>query len=468
MNLIIISLITLLFIVLINWYKQNNNVTLIEWFKLNKAFYNVFMRGIIIPHEGGYQRWANVKDLMYTKLFKELNIKYGKTCKANAFGLTMTMILDTQLEQCILILSPKFFGPGYFKKNIFKQFMNKNLGVLVNKEWKLARIFNERILGFKKENITLLPIIKNAVDKNFKEPPKNINDFIYLAEQISYTLVLGNIPYNQIMFDIIIESQPPTSLWDIDNVSQETRNRYNKFLYKVLMNPPKGGLIERITKKDFGQHTNAWRHLNAAKHSNACPMDNYTMIKDQVLHWLFPARSIIVFTIPIFMVIMTSFPNEYQKIINELKNYTEEDIIQNKNTYFHFSILETLRLYNLVITLLRTARKNMTLNKIKFHKNEHLFMLFPYLLRSPKFFGNVNKYDPSRWQKSSLLRKYPNFPFSVGPQTCPGIDVSMTLIKVMLLKLFKYNYTLISDNKLEDINNLPFGINVYNTRFDVN
>ena len=435
-------------------YILKGQVTFAEWIELNTAFWYVFSRGIIIPSEKGYNRLAKNNDPVYTELFKRLNKEYGKVVKSYVYFQDMTFILDAELEQTILLYSPEYFGPGKFKKNVFKQFMNKNLGVVVDDEWKLTRRFNEHILEFKNDNPRdIISIVNRSILKYLSRPPLNVQDFIYLADRIAFTITFGNIPYNDVVYTIIKESQSSLSLHGYDNIKTDTRTEFEKLVQSSLRQPNN---VNCLMKRVIGQ-----RIIDPTKEMN------YEIIRDQVLHWIFPARSIVLFSVPIFMTLILSDLNIYQLLKEEAMNNPPEHMLNSKNTYLHVCILEMLRLYNLVITLLRTSRGSIRMCDTEFRKGENLFMLFPYLLRSEKYFINPNKFYPNRFRESDMLKKHPNFPFSVGPQTCPGIDISMIMIKMMILHLFRWNYRLESESDKVDLDNTPYGINVYKTKFSV-
>lgn len=429
-------------------YILKDQVTFPEWLQLNIAFLYVVSRGIIIPSKSGYNRLANQSDPVYSEMFKLLNKKYGKIVKSNVYFQNMTFILDPELEQTILLYSPYYFGPGIFKKNIFKQFMNKNVGVAVDNDWKLTRRFNEHILDYKSKNPkNITSIIDFAISKHITTPPLNIHHFIHLANHIAFSITFGNIPYNKVVYTIIKESQSYLSLHGYNNINPTTRSTFEKLIKESLKYPNNIGLIQRVIKQKI---------IDPNKEIN------YELIRDQILHWIFPSRNIILFVIPIFLSLTLSDLNIYHKLKQEIIYNSYDYMINDKNTYLHFCLLETLRLYNIVITLLRTTRKSIKLRDINFEKGENLFMLFPYLLRSEKYVSNPHKFYPERFKLSKLPH---NFPFSIGPQSCPGMDISLIILKTIVIHLFKYNYRLESDKI--DLNNTPYGINVYKLKFSI-
>jgi PHYB activation tagged suppressor 1 len=110
-------------------------------------------------------------------------------------------------------------------------------------------------------------------------------------------------------------------------------------------------------------------------------------------------------------------------------------------------LLETLRLYGPVLTMLRKPISDIRLGSLSIPKGTGIMIPIPILHRDKEVWGeNANEFDPLRFENGiTNAAKTPQalLSFSIGPRSCIGQNFAMLEAKsVMAMILQKFSFTL--------------------------
>ncbi len=475
MNTYIILIIIIAFIQIF-YNTDSHTATPWETNQINKSFRYIYGKGIIDSNREGMRQLEThlSYDPASVESFRSLRRKYGDLLKTNIMGEKFILVLNPDIAQEVLRLSPEHFGPGSFKNRVFKQFMPENVGISKNmQDWKRKRTFNEKVLGFNPNGSGSgfgCPHINDpsdALDGPYKGTCKNplfsiidtkisnfvvnntapltSDDFINWSKRLTFDIVYGikydyNNPSHQAMFDIYQQAQSFASLRGYDNVSPTTKRLSNDFLKYALAKNMPGTLMFMA---------NYYKNVST------------NIVLDQLHHWTFPIKNIIMNILPVSIAMLLSDKQRYQKLLYEVR-YLQPSITRT-DTYLHWCVLELIRLFNIVNTLMRTTTSDsVTLNEgITFKKGDQLFILFADILRNEKYFKHPNKFIPERWEEPRNSHLPFFMIFSNGTQTCPGANMSVHILKSMLYWLLsKHNYRM-DKSIIQKDGTVPYGINQF-------
>ena len=386
-------------------------ILLIYIFRIYFAFIIIVNRGIIIPSKS----WWKISNICLPDNTLHNIIKDYCTGRKyiDLFIAKFRVVNDIEEVKTILYNSNNYYRTGKIKNIFFKQLMPYNVGVTINDNndsinlWKERREFNEKILDTK--------ITHSIIINNYKEQIKEIclkskfikadcNEyFIYIANNIVKLLLCGHT-------DISDRVLPGSDLYiqaDISKLLSNQKEHSKKKEWEEIIKNTKINsisLLGRINNLD----------------------DNILQVYDQVPHWIFP----------MFGSIRLTLVRALLLDLNSCSNVPTRNII-----------LETLRLYNPVITLFRKDINN----------NEELLIFIQMFLRNDKYFENPHSYLPERWNDHSLELQTYNLMFSQGPQICPGKNLILFLLEI----LFDLIKPIFNSNKKIDCNHLPDSLNPF-------
>ena len=106
----------------------------------------ILLRGILAPNCNWYKISDLLKDGTGIDLYNKFKNKYSDFAPTNLFGTKLYLVTNNKHIKIILNNSPNLFGVGKLKKNFFKSFMSKNVGVSMGCPWKKRRYINEMAL----------------------------------------------------------------------------------------------------------------------------------------------------------------------------------------------------------------------------------------------------------------------------------------------------------------------------------
>ena len=416
MNTIIIATIIVIIIILCYyWHLIMINVICIASVK----------RGILSPNKF----WWGVSDILTDKtgveLFYATKQKHPQFYETNVLGNSMVLVLDMNTVKYILDNSPDLFTVGTLKYKFFQSFMKYNVGVLSGGEWLTLRKINENVLHtgmIHQYNEIFSEIIKNDLARGL---PMNFYQFNQSAKNIADLIIFGR-GGNQIVYDAIAEAN------HVPIISQNLKHKEAADLHvrKFLNNPIKNTLISLLSEHD----------------------GDLEYFVDQVYHFVFPMVSLITIHVPRILAM----------IVNRID-------VKNKlpdPNYLIKCIMETLRLNPPVISFFRKS----SVSKLGFPAETDFLILSSPLLRDPEVFSSPDEYHPDRWTPE-LMKLNHNMIFGLGPQSCPGQDLSISILTIYITT---YMNRMNSQLVLEDSNilyltqpKISYAINPYKIKFQL-
>jgi len=379
-------------------------------------------------------------------------------------GDTIYIIIDQNFAKQIFDLSPKYFGPGKIKINVFNSFMKKNVGITSNyKDWHNRRKLNNEVLDIDIKH-RYASEFNQRIKKEFQniKTPKNSEQFFALAKKIVCSIVFNDskkIPEQ--VFKMFKKANNFRAIISKKfHLKEELLKECNRFFMENIQNPKPKSLVEIGVKAKSLDY--CCPHLKNAK--STCEQE----LLNQLPHWMFPTMKLLYTTLPRLLLLLANHPDALQKVINEIKSININDsnqIYQLK--YLRKCVLETLRLNNVTVVTLRRLKKEYSFDyndKYKFKPGTQFIILSNPLLREAEKYENPNKFIPERWNKQ-LEDSYYAVMFNQGPQRCPGKELALFISQSFIAHyLTKSNFNLKSDKinteYIEQMIN-PFKIKFY-------
>lgn len=437
-----------IFILIISIYFTTSKipwVSIRDTIVINTRVLKAINKALIYPLKKGWKDFASQNDAQNLQLFHKLKQKYGSTAKVIILGKPVTIILSPKIMYNILDNSPTLYGPGQFKISYFDPIMPNNVGINYTSKWVINRPFNENVLGFRQPNHPIYRFIDlktpKIIDKIIKYKVLKGDIFFEIGKWMSYLITFGekytDEKYLPAVWNYIEESIYWRSLYGIDPVSTDVRKIYNDFMNNQLNKPEPDSLMHWAKKM--------WT-----------PKMSKNDVIDQVPHWIFPLSNAMLNLFSTYLVLLNTFPQIKNKVLSELHLNTER-----RDTWLHWTVLETIRMYGIVLTLTRTSMNTSTVVDENgcthvFTAGEQLFMLTSVLSNNPDCFIHSTKWIPERWRNISEDSKC-DVIFNIGPQICPGSNLVQYLLKSIIKHfLVRVNWT-VNSPKLNS-NNLPEAI----------
>lgn len=383
-NIVIATVIIILIIIIYYWNTIMINIICIA----------IVKRGILAPNEFWWGVTDSLHDSTGVELFYKIKEDYPQFYQTNILGKPIVSVLDINTVKEILDNSPDVFTVGTFKYNFFKSFMSKNVGVLSGDEWINLRRINEDVLdtGNTHQYSTTFNEIINASLLDLL--PTDFDDFNISAKNITEMIIFGNNhPDQNYIYDAITEANK-LPIFTPSKVNSYIKSQI--YINDSLRNPMANTLINSL-----GQYTTG-------------PWQNY--LNDQVYHFVFPMVSLITIHVPRILALIITH--------SEVKNKLLQLINQNDSAYLRKCIMETLRLNSPVVSFFRKS----TQNALGFPMETDFLILTNPILRDPKIFTNPNQFEPDRWTHELMISRY-NIIFGLGPQRCPGKDLSLNILQ---------------------------------------
>lgn len=375
---------------------------IIYFYKFHINIYIFISRGIIVPNKF----WWKINDLFIGK--HELSNYLDKYRKGDhsisLLGVNLKIVSNINDVRHILENSPNIFKRGTIKYNFFKPLMQNNVGITYDTDlWIKRRKLNETVLGTHILKYNLITYLNSQIVRiiNDIQNYSSRDNFIELGKKITKLIVFGHLDISDKIFDLI---KTPSFV----RILYPDNTNYDKEWTELL----------KISKIE----TNSL--LGRLKEHN---IDFDNEIIQQIPHWIFPIFGSVSITLPRLL------------LLDSL--YSKDDIpIKNR-------ILETLRLYNPVVTLFRLDPNT----------NIEYLIFIQMFLRDPEYFPNPHEYNPNRWYDKNLEFKVYNLIFSQGPQICPGKNLILFLLEI----LFTNIQPIFKSKKKLDLHNLPDSLNPF-------
>ena len=457
-----ILLLLLLVVGIYLWFRSSDIpwIGIRDTITINKRVWRAINKALIYPTREGVAKFAAQPDAQSITLYRHLQDTYGNVAKTFIGPQPVYMIMSTKIMRDILNESPQYYGPGKFKRRYFHPFMAQNVGINYYPEWEMNRPFNEKVLGLRRPDHPLYqfidqktPLIVNKLIQ-LKDNSSFVTgqDFITLGRYVSYLITFGqryaSPEYYPYVWDLLKATTDWKSLLGMDPVPPIVRERYLDFMNYQLKHPEPDGLMyyaDRFRTHDMSDND----------------------VIDQVPHWVFPLGNGMFNILTVYLALLEAFPNVKNSIKAEIRDNVQTAA---RDTWLHWSVMETIRMYGIVLTLTRTSMVDQVVTDStgkEFHlsKGGQVFMLTAPLSNDELCFPDAHKWLPSRW-KNIPQDSFCDVIFNVGPQVCPGSNLSQYLIKSIIKNLMSsYSFQVISP-KL-DPNALPAALDPWNIQIEI-
>jgi len=209
----------------------------------------VVSRGMVSPN---CSFW-NISDLLLKDsngihLYQKYKSKYGDFAPVSMFGEKMYMVTNVKYIKTILDNSPNLFGVGKLKKNFFKSFMDKNVGVSQGCPWKKRREINEKVLYtnelhayHKKYAYDTASMLK----KYSKKKELIFGDFTNMGKYMVAKIVFNENSIPDDVFKVFAEANSVLALLKENyKIDPQIHQKYINFMEKHIQNPKEKSLVE--------------------------------------------------------------------------------------------------------------------------------------------------------------------------------------------------------------------------------
>lgn len=409
---------------------------------LNILVFLTIQRGILIQN----CTWYKINDWLLTDktgvgIIKNLK-KEGDIVTTNIVGTNINIINNINYVDQLLQKSPFVFGVGKFKFNFFQTFMKYNVGVSEGKAWIRRRIYNDKILQPNNKH-PYLETIQNSIRYQLKDKvPVNFEEFTKFSKKLTSKIVFGTYNVYEPVFQVFEHSNNMMSLYNLKGKDKELFEKYHKYLSYHIDHPNPGSLI----------------YLSSTFHKGVSKEE----IIHQIPHWIFPINGVFSTHFPRLLVMLINHPEKLDKVVQDIKN---NKIIGHKENYLRKCILELFRLNNPVNSTFRTLLQDYSFDGKKTYKKGEQFVFFNNPLLRIEFQDNKpDQFVPERWTQEMETSKKALM-FNQGNQSCPGKEVTISIMEIMTIEYFKMMGFNIKTNVKLDRNNIDTLINPCDIRF---
>ncbi|MCB1190307.1 MAG: cytochrome P450 [Leptospiraceae bacterium] len=176
-------------------------------------------------------------------------------------------------------------------------------------------------------------------------------------------------------------------------------------------------------------------------------------------------------TLAWIMYYITKYPKIQNKIREEVNLIFQDTESFNsiekleKLKYLEAVTMETLRLKPVAPMMLLESKKDYVLNSVFIPAGTIFFLSLSYAGKLEENFTNALEFDPERWLRSVKPSEKHNanhtMPFGSGPRFCPGRNLALTEIKLLLSMLInQFHFSRDMDKKVTE--NLAFTLQPQN------
>lgn len=432
------------------WFANNPGVQQLSlWHKIEfvMRFGLNFKMGVFGKRERDFTLFGRFfkNDPFLVKFFRRLQTQYGKVAAFDTPLSKLFLVLDPDLSEKVLE-TDHAFGPAKMKDYVFQSFMATNVAAMRGQARVLKRRFNEEVFGTKKVN-SMFGHIQPTIDQALIKKPLHSHELRDMNFEIMSELFMGNT-----------DPKVLTTFKDfIDYVKTDSDFSFTSMWYKFFPNKKVISSFQNVIQ-DSLQKSSPVNHTlqrrNTVMEVVKSYVDKYNDKNEQDIHnefphWIVPLHVMMNESIPHALHIILSFPKFYHKI--QASIYSQDFDLYQKNTYFHYFILEHLRMFNIInITMFRKTDKDIVIDGIQFPKNTEIQLLNYTILRNPNRYKNPDSFIPERWETKSVEEQ--NILFGHGMQQCPSIQFSPFFMKCYVyVMLTKFRYQPLKHNVYKNI-----------------
>ena len=155
-------------------------------------------------------------------------------------------------------------------------------------------------------------------------------------------------------------------------------------------------------------------------------------------------------------------PSAIKTLQSEVDAVLKEDILfqeyehHNQLKYTEAIANETMRLKPVAPIVLNEPTETIEVDGYLFEKGHRLVIQTRIGAKSETYFTNAEQFNPERWIAASRCPMHNTdafMPFGAGPRFCPGRNLAMLEMKMVLSMLFRnFNVEMVADNNpIEEI-----------------
>ena len=430
-NYLILSVIITLII-----YINYDNIKI--WF-LNRI---IVQRGILTPN----YFWYKISDIFLSdgagiNLYNDFKQKHGDFALSYMFYKKLYLVTNNDYIKIILDNSPDIFSVGDIKKQFFKSFMEKNVGVSNGCPWKRRRKINEVALDtdtlhkysdkYNKDIYQQLLIWKDKENLDY-------NNFFKLGKKMVAKIIFNTDDIHEDIFNILSEANTIDVFSNPDfKIDPKIYNNYINTLNYHIDNPKPESLVDLCLTVSNDKEE----------------------ILHQIPHFIFPIVGLYITSLPRLLIMIFNHKDVLEKVINEVNSVKDINSVNiYQLTYIRKCIMETLRLINPLVTTFRSLSQDFKFDdKYSFKKGTQFLILNNPVLREKEYYENPDKFIPDRWTPE-MEKSYYAISFNQGPQRCPAKELVIFLLQSFIYNFFKIKNitmnTMVEINEV-DINNIP-------------
>lgn len=420
---IFIVLLILLVIVTLGW----------DTIRINMIVFLTLRRGVISQN----CFWWGINDMFQDTTGSELyqSLKKNRFVPLNIFGKQMYLLTDINDIGQLLAGSPTPFGPGDLKKNFFASFIQRNVGISVNPDWKYRRDYNDKVLETDKSH-SMNAIFDTYIRESFHlTNPRTFQEFTALTRQLTSRILFGTYEYNPIIYTVFKQADSLLSArFALNTVNAADLDEYYTYLRFEIEHPKPDTLL-------YLGH----------KYHKMLPIED---VLDQIPHWVFPIAGLFSVHLPRLLVLLINHPDVFERVIQEIK----ETPSPSEKHYTRNCILELFRLNNAVNSTFRGATEDVQFeqSEIQFPAGTQFVFFNNPLLRD--LFENPNEFIPSRWN-TELEESTRALMFNQGNQRCPGKELVISFLTMALTHYLEVNNYSVKTNRILNPESIPYLLN---------
>lgn len=170
------------------------------------------------------------------------------------------------------------------------------------------------------------------------------------------------------------------------------------------------------------------------------------MIRGDLLTLLMAGEDTTAHTLNWMIYLLTQFPEVEQEIRNEVDQVLGDEpwltdyAKNNELKYIEGTTWESMRFKPVAPIMLFEATQDIELEDVFIHKGQRLLTNWRSAALKDHYFSEAKKFNPSRWLKESKcpVHNMDAFtPFGAGPRYCPGRNLALLEIRMVLSMLYK-------------------------------
>ena len=166
-------------------------------------------------------------------------------------------------------------------------------------------------------------------------------------------------------------------------------------------------------------------------------------VRDEALTFLMTVYAGVTSGVMWVLWLLSQHPDTLRRVRSELEGAIGERSVTIESTsdlrYFRAVIDETLRLYPSLWVFALVPKNDDVLGGFDIPAGRSV-VISPYIThRHPEFWDDPERFDPERFAQPSSAGRHPYayFPFSGGPRRCPGSELALGMIRIVVATIIR-------------------------------